>query len=214
MVLQEKQNDIEKIHQNKVSSIPNKIENNLLARKMKGLFNRLTEANIIQILKQIEAFYGSYPRFEINNLLYQNIVTSLVQNNEINEKRAAEYVLVLAYLHVKIGYEITAQFLEKIIVDIMQMITEKQINMTDKTLDNYVMLLTQFYLFGLVNCQLIYDLLQRLTQSCLEKAIDCILNTLKLTGRRLVKDDSVSFKIIVNIIQTEFPKQRLTFDNP
>lgn len=184
-----------------------------LGKKMKSLFNKLTEANLQQIVKQIEQLYTTNPRHKLNELLYESITKTIIQNEITNERRVTEFILVLACLHVKIGYEITAFFLEKLINEMVTILDDHKGETESKKLDNFMLVTINLYSCSLTSCKLLFDILKRLVNIFSDKAIDCIFLIVKHIGQRLKKEEPKDFENIMADIQANFSNKKFQFNN-
>lgn len=120
-----------------------------LKRILKGLLNRLSEANMHKITNEIENMYMSNPRNDMNSTLSALIFDAIVSHALSPDRMVMEHALLLAALHANVGSEVGANMLEKL-VDRFHLIVASgidQADVGDKTLDNVVFLLCHMYTF-------------------------------------------------------------------
>ena len=65
--------------------------------------NRLGESNIHRVAADIEKIYGSNARNDVNTLLSEILLSSLVSNVLSKERLVLEHALLIAILHANIG---------------------------------------------------------------------------------------------------------------
>ncbi|KAH0563951.1 hypothetical protein KQX54_008283 [Cotesia glomerata] len=172
-----------------------------LRKQMKGLINRLAEHNMHFISTQIEDMYMSNSRHDMNEMLTKLMTESLVSPVLTPDRLVAEYMLLVAILHANVGTEVGAHFLLSLVRKINEMLVESQ-DVENKTLDNYVFMLSHLYNFKVFGSQLIFQILQKLADKFTEKEIECILLILRTVGFLLRKDDPLALKeLIINLQQ-------------
>ncbi|CAD6227674.1 GSCOCG00001354001-RA-CDS [Cotesia congregata] len=132
-----------------------------LRKQMKGLINRLAEHNMHFISTQIEDMYMSNSRHDMNEMLTKLMTESLVSPVLTPDSLVAEYMLLVAILHANVGTEVGAHFLLSLIRKINEMLGESQ-DVENKTLDNYVFMLSHLYNFKVFGSQLLFQILQKL----------------------------------------------------
>lgn len=175
-----------------------------MKRKIKSLFNKLTETNFQFILKSLEAIYQTNPRSVTNELVYQTILQNLVNTSALtNERLVLESLLILSCLHVKIGPEVTSYFLENLSMLLMKCLEDvaKNCALEDKTLDNYSLIIAHTYNYKLISASFVCDLLRRYSAQFSDKTIECTFIVFKAAGAGIRKDDPVSFKDIITNVQ-------------
>uniref|UniRef100_A0A336M238 CSON007788 protein n=1 Tax=Culicoides sonorensis TaxID=179676 RepID=A0A336M238_CULSO len=177
---------------------------NRLKKQLKGQINRLAEQNIQRIAIDIENLYMQNARYDMNTTLSELIIAALVSNVLSKERMVLEHILLVATLHANIGSEIGAFFLEQIILkfnDLLEKITSLEVE--DKTLDNFVFMLSHMYSYKLFQHNLIYDVLNKLSEVFNEKSVECILLVLRSVGFQLRKDDPLALKDLILKLQKQ-----------
>lgn len=120
-----------------------------LKRILKGLLNRLSEANMHKIATEIENMYMANPRHDMNSALSALIFDALITHALAADRMVLEHALLIAALHANVGSEVGANMLEKL-VDRFHLILGNGIehdDVGDKTLDNVVFFLCHMYTF-------------------------------------------------------------------
>ncbi|XP_046462313.1 nucleolar MIF4G domain-containing protein 1-like [Daphnia pulex] len=171
-----------------------------LKRQMKGLLNRLAETNLPSIVSAIEKLYLSHSRHNMQEAIHTLVMDSLVGEVLSPERLIMEHCVLIAALHANVGTEVGAQFLELVVRKFdASYKTESQ----TKELDNMILILCHMYNFGLVAAPLLKDILHMLAEKFEEKDIELILIVLRTVGFALRKDDPVSLKEIIFVLQTK-----------
>lgn len=175
-----------------------------LKRQIKGQINRLAESNLHRITIEIENFYSSNARHDVNTMLTETIFDSLICNTLSVERLVLENTLLIATLHANIGSEIGAFFLQVIVEKFDELFNSiENVNAVNKELDNVIFIICHLYTFRLLKHNLIYELLNRLCESekLSEKRIECILLVLRSVGFVLRKDDPLMLKEFIIKVQ-------------
>jgi nucleolar MIF4G domain-containing protein 1 len=171
-----------------------------LKHQMKGLLNRLAETNLPSIVSAIEKLYLSHSRHNMQEAIHTLVMDSLVGEVLSPERLIMEHCVLIAALHANVGTEVGAQFLELVVRKFdASYKTESQ----TKELDNMILILCHMYNFGLVAAPLLKDILHMLAEKFEEKDIELILIVLRTVGFALRKDDPVSLKEIIFVLQTK-----------
>ena len=185
-----------------------------LKRQLKGSINRLAETNMYRIASDIEKLYMQNSRFDMNNTLTILINDALVNNNLAKERMVLEHTFLIALLHANIGSEIGAHFLQHFVTKFNQLIQNiKSYNVENKELDNILFIIYHMYTFKIFQHNLIYEILNILTEKLCEKSVECILLALKSVGFILRKDDPVALKDLILSLQKKISESPADLQN-
>ncbi|XP_043577738.1 nucleolar MIF4G domain-containing protein 1 homolog isoform X2 [Bombus pyrosoma] len=171
-----------------------------LKKQLKGCLNRVTEQNMYSIANQIEEMYMTNSRNNMNNVLSELVIESLVSHVLTPDRLISEHMMLIAILHANIGIEVGANFLEKLIKQFVEMI-EKLQDVANKELDNIVLMISHLYNFKVFGYKLLYQILDKLMAKFTEKEIELILLILKTVGFSLRKDDPSALKEFIQSLQ-------------
>uniref|UniRef100_A0A8C4THK1 Nucleolar MIF4G domain-containing protein 1 n=1 Tax=Erpetoichthys calabaricus TaxID=27687 RepID=A0A8C4THK1_ERPCA len=169
-----------------------------LKRSVKGLINRLSEANIASISSQFEELYMAHSRKDMNDTLTDVLLVSCVIPSLMPARLLMEHVLLISILHHTVGMEVGAHFLETIVrkFDVFHLSSSE-----GKESDNLLAMIAHMYNFNIVHCVLMFDILKKLLKTFTEKDIELILFLLKNVGFSLRKDDPLALKEVISEIQ-------------
>ncbi|XP_028290941.1 nucleolar MIF4G domain-containing protein 1 [Gouania willdenowi] len=175
-----------------------KAELEKLKRNVKGLVNRLSEANMASICSQLEDLYMSYSRKDMNDTLTQLLLAACVTPTVMPDRLLMEHVLLVSVLHHAVGLEVGAHFLETVV----HKFDETYKNPSEgKECDNLVAIIAHLYNFQVVHSVLISDILKLLVDTFTEKDIELVLSVLRNVGFALRKDDPVALKELISEAQ-------------
>ena len=177
-----------------------------LQRKVKGLLNRLAANNMAGIAKEIEGLYGAHSRNDMSECLSRLFSDSLVSPVMTPERLIMEHALLVGVLHCNVGVEVGATMIQTMVkafhaayLNHSPQVDPQQ--ESDKSLDNYLLIILHLYTFKVTNCDLVYDLLNLLVESFNAKDVELILLALKTSGFALRKDDPDKLKKLILSIQ-------------
>lgn len=156
-------------------------------------------------------FYSNqFTRHELIETIFSLLTNSLIIPNNISPIRLiVEHAALTVILSANIGIELGATILQKFCMKINENLSEeKLLNIENKSLDNLILLICNFYNFKLISSNLILNLLDdRLVEmvaytdasdeSQLEKLIDLILLVFRCVGFSLRKDNPIVLKDLI-----------------
>jgi len=174
-----------------------------LAKQLKGLLNRLAETNMHGIARDIEGFYRQFSRNDVNITMTDLLSNSLIAPVNTPVRLVMEHVMLLAILHANVGTEVGAHILQVVVKRFSSEHSLADVLIEDKTQDNLVLIISYMYSFKIVGAKLVFDILDKLSESFTPKDIDLILVTLRNCGFVLRKDDPVALKNLILKIQSK-----------
>ncbi|XP_046990451.1 nucleolar MIF4G domain-containing protein 1-like isoform X1 [Schistocerca americana] len=171
-----------------------------LKKQMKGLLNRLSEGNMKNIATQVEQLYMSNSRHDMNKILSELLMESLVVPVRTPERLIMEHALLVAVLHSNVDTEVGIHFLQASVKRFHELCSEIK-DTEDKQLDNIVLIISHLYNFKVFDSVLMYDILEVLSETFTEKEIELILIILKSVGFTLRKDNPIALKELILRLQ-------------
>ncbi|CAL8322325.1 unnamed protein product [Boreogadus saida] len=169
-----------------------------LRRRVKGLLNRLSEANMASIHAQLEEMYMSSSRKDMSDTLTEVVLAACVTPSLMPDRLLQEHVLLLSLLHHSVGLEVGAHFLETVV---RRFDAEYRGQGEGKEMDNLLAIISHLYNLQVVHSLLIFDILKRLVGAFGERDIQLVLFVLKNVGFSLRKDDALALKELINEAQ-------------
>ena len=182
-----------------------------LERQVKGQLNRLAESNLHLISRQIEDYYSTNSRNDMNEVLCCLMTDSLIGPTITPERLIMEHAVLVAVLHANVGTEVGASIVQTMVTQFndkygtYESVPDDQVS--PKELDNYVQLIGQLYAFKVIGSELIFGLLNKLAENFEDKDVELILIVLKSVGFLLRKDDPAKLKDLILNIQSQSSKK-------
>ncbi|XP_053714338.1 nucleolar MIF4G domain-containing protein 1 [Synchiropus splendidus] len=181
-------------HLRNIEDDKRKAELEKLKKNVKGLVNRLSEANMAYISGQLEELYMSRSRKDMNDTLTEVLLSACVTPTLMPDRLLMEHVLLISVIHHCVGLEVGAQFLETVVRKFDKFYQDQS---EDKECNNLVAIIAHLYNFHVVHSLLIFDILKRLLATFTEKDIELVLFVLRNVGFALRKDDALALKELI-----------------
>lgn len=180
-----------------------------LRRHMKGMLNRLTEANIKAIAGQISDLFRVNSRGHIMAAL--TAVTLEASAGGTSSLVLSSLPVLLAALvtalHITVGREVGAFFIEGIVRALDAEWSRGRCSTTDRPsamplcCANIVAIIAYMYYFGTLHCSFIYDVIRRVGTRFNDRDVTLATVALRASGPRLRKDNPVSLKQAIVFLQ-------------
>lgn len=182
-----------------------------LRRRTQGLVNRLTEANLIGILGDIEGLYRDNPRQHVTSILVDLLLTSVCEPTSLPDTLIILPAGFIAAIYKIIGTDFGAQVIQRI----TELFDEHYVRATSllqdgpaaattdisKETSNLVMLLSEMYNFQVVGSNLIFDYIKMFLEKLSELNAELLLKIIRASGPQLRQDDPSALKDIVAMLR-------------
>uniref|UniRef100_A0A060TAN4 ARAD1B08096p n=1 Tax=Blastobotrys adeninivorans TaxID=409370 RepID=A0A060TAN4_BLAAD len=171
-----------------------------LRKQVKGLFNRLSEANMGTIINDIENLYLNNPRSEVSSVVTEVVIESTAVQGMLTEQFLIVHAALVTALYKTIGIEFGAHFVQTLIERFER---NREVK---KEAINLLSLLSQVYGFQMVACKLMYDLIKTFLEDINELNTEFLLKVVDSAGPQLRSDDPASLKDIIFLLHTNIAK--------
>ncbi|KAK6458943.1 uncharacterized protein RJT20DRAFT_124062 [Scheffersomyces xylosifermentans] len=168
-----------------------------LRKSIKGPLNRLSEANVGNIVNDINALFMSNPRHSVNTELTSIVLDSIIQQGRLLDTFVYLHATLVVAIYRLQGVEFGAHFIQSLIEKFETFQKEAS---KGKEASNIVSLLSSVYLFQLVSSKLLYDIIKVLINQLNESNADLLLRIIRNSGNQMRSDDPTALKEIVLLI--------------
>ncbi|KAK0101489.1 suppressor of glycerol defect [Cadophora gregata] len=182
-----------------------------LRRRTQGLVNRLTEANLIPILADIEKIYRENPRQHVTSTLVEVLLISVCEPTSLPDTLIILPAGFIASIYKIIGTDFGAQIVQRIV----ELFDEHYARATalgntgpsaatvdsSKETSNLIMLLSEMYNFQVVGSNLMFDYIKMFLEKLSELNAELLLKIIRASGPQLRQDDPSSIKAIVAMLR-------------
>ena len=183
-------------------------DNTALRRRLQGLLNRLTESNIQGILKDVENVYAANPRGLVTSLLVDAIMAQVSNDSALSETFFILHGGFVAGLYRIIGESFGSHIVTRLVEDFRQEYANAKESLArgsqviPKAPSNLITLISEFYVFQIVGCNLVFDFVRLLLDELSELNTELLLRLVRTAGKLLRKDDPQALKEVAGRLQS------------
>jgi nucleolar MIF4G domain-containing protein 1 len=180
-----------------------------LRRQTQGLVNRLTEANLISLLGEIEKLYSANPRQHMTSTLIDLLLTSVCEPTSLPDTLIILPAGFIAAIYKIIGTDFGAQVIQRV-VELFDEHYARTAAIHDgatttasdgsKETSNLIAFLSELYNFQIVGSNLIFDYIRMFLDRLSELNAELLLKIVRISGPQLRQDDPSSLKDIVTML--------------
>ncbi|KAI7976185.1 hypothetical protein EIK77_010658 [Talaromyces pinophilus] len=171
-----------------------------LRRQAQGLLNKLSEANLISILNDVEKLYRENPRQSVTSTLVTLLLTMVADRATLQDTFIILHAGFIAGLYKLIGMDFGAMVIQTL-VEMFDNSADERGPFTGKEQLNLVSLLSQLYNFHVVGSNLVFDYIRLFLEEINETNTEFLLKIIRTSGPQLRQDDPSALKDIVLLIQ-------------
>ncbi|KAL7951173.1 hypothetical protein V8C42DRAFT_303295 [Trichoderma barbatum] len=176
-----------------------------LQKQIQGLVNRLTEANILGIVKSIEELYQHNARGDVTEILTSTLLAQMYKSSSIPDQFLVLTGGFSAAVYKVIGSSFGSHLIQQVVVsfgDSYKHATQAGASFSEipKESSNILGFLTQLYLFEVVNCKIMFDYMERFLADLKELNVELLLRICRMAGRLLRRDDPNALKHVTSIL--------------
>ncbi|XP_009616414.1 uncharacterized protein [Nicotiana tomentosiformis] len=168
-----------------------------IRRRLRGLLNRMSEANVESITSEISTIYQAVGRTFGSQIISEEVLASCSRGPRGNEQYAAVFAAFVAGMACLVGMDFGA----KLLASLAQCFEDEYLNEDNLSVRNLTLLLSYLYTFGVCSSDLIYDFLVTLSKRLTEVDVSTILTVLQACGMKLRGDDPVGMKNFIVSVQ-------------
>ena len=171
-----------------------------LDKTLRGLLNRLSEANSAGISQQIIALYGNYPRGDVTDHLIRLLESHCEQNGISFRPLSVAYAGLIIQIVRSIGLDAGGKIVEAFAKKIDANYHKRQSDSID-ICSNYLLLFCHLLGLRLLHSSLFFELLEIYSASLRRIDVELILLLIKNAGHFLRSDDPASLKAMILRLQ-------------
>ncbi|KAG9206500.1 suppressor of glycerol defect [Epicoccum nigrum] len=171
-----------------------------LKRQIQGLINRLSDANILTILKDIEKIYATNPRGYVNTTLIDLLTDMLSEPSALLESFIILHAGFIAAVYKVIGPDFGAQIVERIVAEFDKHYQPNK-DGAGKHTTNLMSLVSELYTFQVIGSNIVFDYIRFFLNELSEINTELLLRIVRAAGPQLRQDDPTALKDIVVLLQ-------------
>lgn len=151
-----------------------------LRRQLQGLLNRLSEANLLSILRDLEKIYRFNPRQHVSSILLDLLIGLLCDPTSLHDTFIILHAGFIAAIYKVIGTDFGAQVIQRIDNAFVEFYDSERKGKSDgRRLANLVSLLAQLYTFQVISSNLIYDFIRLFLEDITETSAELVLKIMR-----------------------------------
>ncbi|EZF70468.1 hypothetical protein H105_07279 [Trichophyton soudanense CBS 452.61] len=173
-------------------------------RQLQGQLNKLSEANLISILSEIEKIYQDHPRKNVATTLIDLLLASVADRSTLNDTFVILHAAFISAVYKVIGMDFGAELVQRVVEKFDAVYEDKNSSghaSKSKILSNLMSLLSHLYNFHVIGSSLAFDYIRLLLTEINELNTELLLKIIKSSGPQLRQDDPSSLKDIVMLVQ-------------
>ncbi|KAL6692687.1 hypothetical protein J3F84DRAFT_87981 [Trichoderma pleuroticola] len=176
-----------------------------LQKQIQGLVNRLTEANILGIVKSIEELYQNNARGDVTEILTDTLMAQMYKSSSIPDQFLVLTGGFSAAVYKVIGSSFGSHLIQQVVVNFGESYkhaTQEGVSFSEipKESSNILGFLTQLYLFEVVSCRIMFDYMERFLADLNELNVELLLRICRMAGRLMRRDDPNALKHVTSIL--------------
>ncbi|KLO98783.1 related to SGD1-involved in HOG pathway [Fusarium fujikuroi] len=182
-----------------------------LRKQVQGLINRLTDANILSLVKSVEELYQNNARGDVTDVITDAIMAQISKPESLPDQFFVLTGGFAAAIYRLIGSSFGSVSIRRIVEDFgghYEQASKGQNaeSAIQKEASNILTLLSQLYVFEVVTCKIIFDYMERLLSDLNEINVELLLRICRMAGRMLKQDDQQSLKHVSGVLNQSVSK--------
>lgn len=179
---------------------PQSEERSRLRRKIQGLLNRMSEANLISILGDVEKLYRDNPRQHVSTTLLDILLGLLCDPTSLQDTFIILHAGFIAAIYKIIGMDFGAQAIQRIYEGFSKYYeSETGGDSKEKRSINLTGLLSELYNFQVIGSNLIYDFIRLFLEKLTETNAELLLKIMRS-----------KLQILITIMKIQTPSYEAT----
>lgn len=170
-----------------------------LHRQVQGKVNKVSESNMISILREVEDIYRDNARQHVTSTLIDILISLTTADVAHPDTVLITNAAFAAAIYKVIGTDFGAQLLERI-VERFNHFAGQSIGERKQPL-NLLAFLSYLYNFQVVGCALLFDYVRLLLGELTGDNTEMLLRIMRISGQQLRQDDPSALKDIVMLLQ-------------
>ncbi|KZZ93434.1 nuclear protein [Moelleriella libera RCEF 2490] len=182
-----------------------------LQKRVQGLINRLTDANLLSIVRLVEEMCQSNARGEVTEILVETILSQMRKPESLTDQF---FVLVAGFsaaVYKIIGPSFGSHLVHHVIQDFSEHYDMASGGPRDQSAirkepANFLSFLTELYVFEVIGCNIVFDYMERLLSDLSEINVELLLRVCRMAGRLLRRDDPRALKHVSSVLNESVAK--------
>lgn len=149
-----------------------------LRRQTQGLLNRLSEANMLSILGDIEKLYRDHPRQHVTSTLVDILIGSICDRAALQDTFVILHAGFMVAIYKVVGTDFGAQVVQRVVEEFTRF-NAADSHGSGKESNNLISLLAELYNFQMIGSTLIFDYIRLFLQELSEANTELLLKVIR-----------------------------------
>jgi nucleolar MIF4G domain-containing protein 1 len=176
-----------------------------LRRQIQGLLNRLSDANMLTILRDVEKIYQNNPRGYVTTTLIDLLIGLLADPTTLIDTFLILHAGFIAAVYKVVGPDFGAQMVERIVSEFDGNYQRNKDGIGKHT-TNLMTVVADLYCLQVIGSKLVFEYLRQFLSELSEINTELLLRIVRVSGPQLRQDDPSSLKDIVLLLQKSVAK--------
>ncbi|KAI1656139.1 hypothetical protein F4813DRAFT_365528 [Daldinia decipiens] len=172
-----------------------------LRRRVQGLINRLTNDNMVGIVKEFMTLYDTNPRQTVTSTIVDLVLNLVCSPEKRPDSFFAMTAGYLAAMHKSLGMAFSAYFIQQLVEVLDQRYTQASGDQSDSGSRHLISLLAEVYNMQVVSPNLVFDYVRLFLAQLSELNTELILRIIQICGPSLRRDDPHALGDIISSIR-------------
>ncbi|KAH0566386.1 hypothetical protein GP486_000208 [Trichoglossum hirsutum] len=175
-----------------------------IRRKIQGLLNRLSEANLLSVLGEIESLYRNNPRQHVTSTLVELLFGIVCDRAGLTDTFLVLHAGFMAAAYRVVGTDFGASIVQRFVEEFDHYYNQGNVgeaSSSGKVTTNLVALLAEMYNFRIVGSNLVFDYIRMFLSGMSELNTELLLKIVKISGQQLRQDDPSALRDIILMLQ-------------
>ncbi|RMZ77794.1 hypothetical protein DV737_g4214, partial [Chaetothyriales sp. CBS 132003] len=171
-----------------------------LHRQVQGHLNKLSEANLVSILNEVEKLYQSNPRQEVTSVLIDLLLSLFSDRSSLQNTFVILHAAFITAVYRVVGTDFGAELLSRLVERFTEHHGGPQ---GHKAGLNLMSLLANLFTFNMIGSAIVYDYIYIFLGALTEANTELLLRIIRDCGLQLRADDPVALKAAVSQTQSK-----------
>lgn len=149
-----------------------------LRRQAQGLLNKLSEANLVSILAEVEKLYRDYPRQSVTSTFTTLLLGLICDRSSLQDTFIVLHAGFIAAVYKIMGMDFGAELVQKLVETLDQSGNDKRPFEGKETL-NLISLVSQLYSFQVIGSSLMFDYIRMFLSEINEANTELLLKIIR-----------------------------------
>lgn len=172
-----------------------------LRRRVQGLINRLTNENMLGILKDFTGLYDRFPRQSVTSSLVDLLITLVSSPEPRPDSFFTMIAGFVASAQKALGIHVSANLVQRLVQVFKEHHERATGQQSDAPSKHLIMLLAELYNMQVVSSKLVFDYVRLFLGKLSELNTELLLKIIQTCGPSLRREDPHALKEIINLIK-------------